>query len=228
MRYLLTQLFYWEGRLDEMRRLVQERWNTSPNQAGDLRSLWQIDSAVVMVDLIQAAVEQAASKAPDDDRVWLARANLALLRGRLSDAARWLDACLKRRLTIPSSGVPGSGGRAPPIRSTRHAARSRTCPPNGFRPPRCLTLRAWFAAREGRADQERIALEQVIDQAPGDTQALERLAVLAARVGAIRSCDRAAPPQGRHRSGQGAVHPLARSPTRRSRSSPSSPVWPRS
>ena len=50
-RYLLTQLFYWEGRLDEMRRLVQERWNTSPNRAGDLRSLWQIDSAVVMVDL---------------------------------------------------------------------------------------------------------------------------------------------------------------------------------
>ena len=80
-RYLLNQLFYWEGRLDEMRRLLQEGWNTSPDQAGDLRDLWLIDSAVVMVDPIRAAVEQAARKAPDDDRVWLARANLALLRG---------------------------------------------------------------------------------------------------------------------------------------------------
>ena len=32
------------------RRLVQDRWNTSPNRAGDLRSLWQIDNAVVKVD----------------------------------------------------------------------------------------------------------------------------------------------------------------------------------
>ena len=100
-RYLMTELFYWEGRLDEMRSLVQQRWNASPNQTGDLRSLWQIDSAVVMVDQIQATVDQAASKAPNDDRVWLARANLALLSGRLPESARWLDACLKLRPDDP-------------------------------------------------------------------------------------------------------------------------------
>ena len=66
---------------------LQERWNSSPNRAGDLRSLWQIDSAVVMVDRFDQSVEQAARKAPDDDRVWLARANLALLRGRFPTRA---------------------------------------------------------------------------------------------------------------------------------------------
>ncbi len=94
-RYLLNQLFYWEGRLDEMRRLVQERWSSSPNHVGELRSLWQMDSAVVQIDLIGAEVERAAQKAPEDDRVWLARANLAMLRGRFPEAARWLDACLQ-------------------------------------------------------------------------------------------------------------------------------------
>ncbi len=56
-------------------------------------------------------------------------------------------------------------------------------PAEGFSRIEVLSLRAWFAAREGRADRERIALEELIDQAPGDTQALERLAVLAGESG---------------------------------------------
>ena len=40
---------------------------------------------------------QAASLAPDDDRVWLGRANLAIRTGAYDEAKRWLDACLKRR-----------------------------------------------------------------------------------------------------------------------------------
>ncbi len=182
-RYLLAQLFYWEGRLDEMRWLVQERWSTTPNRAGDLRSLWQIDSAVVMVDLVQDAVEQAARKAPDDDRVWLARANLALLRGRFSDAGRWLDACLKRRPEDPA--VWRARLRWARAADSIDAARDTLShlPAEGFSPAEVLALRAWFAAHEGRADQERIALEQAIDHSPGDTRALERLAVLAGESG---------------------------------------------
>ena len=57
-RYLLNQLYYWEGRLDEMHRLVHERWSSSPNRVGELRSLWQMDSAVVKIDLIGAEVER--------------------------------------------------------------------------------------------------------------------------------------------------------------------------
>lgn len=178
LRYLLTRLLYWEGRLDEMRRLVQERWNTSPNQAGDLRSLWQIDNAVVKVDLIEIDVEKAGRKAPDDDRVWLARANLALLRGQFADAARWLDACLNRR---PDDPVVWRArlrwARATDSPDEAHRAMAHL-PAERFTHAEMLALRAWLAAREGRGAQELAALEQLIDHAPGDTGALERLAVL--------------------------------------------------
>jgi enediyne biosynthesis protein E4 len=182
-RYLLNQLFYWEGRFDEMRRLVQERWSSSPNHVGELRSLWQMDSAVVRIDFIEAAVEQAARKAPDDDRVWLARANIAVLRGRYSEAAQWLDACLKRRPDDPvvwRARLRWARAADSLVEARRAVAH---LPAERFSRSELLALRAWFSAREGRADQERIALEQLIDHTPADTQALERLAVLTAELG---------------------------------------------
>ena len=100
-RVLLTELLYLEGRSDEMRRLIQEGWNASPNRAGDLRKLWQMGSSVAMVDQIRGPSSRRPTRRPDDDRVWLAHANLAVLRGRLSDAAQWLDACVKRRPDDP-------------------------------------------------------------------------------------------------------------------------------
>ncbi len=183
LRSLSTQLFYWEGRLDEIRRLRQEAWNTSSDQAGDLRSLWLIDSSVLMMDQVRATVEQAARKAPDDDRVWLARANLALLSGQFPEAARWLDSCRNRR---PEDPVVWRAWlrwarAADSIEEARRALAH--LPAERFSLAEMLALRAWFANREGHADQERTALEQLIDHAPGDTQALERLAVLAAESG---------------------------------------------
>jgi enediyne biosynthesis protein E4 len=178
-RYSLNELFYWEGRLDEMRRILQEGWSTSSDRAGNLRDLWLIDSAVVMADRIQAAVEQASRKAPADDRVWLARANIDLLSGRFLGAARSLDACLKRR---PEDPVVWRARlqwacAVDSVDEARHTLAH--LPAECFSRTDLLALRAWFAAREGRADRERTALEQVIDHRPGDTQALERLAVLA-------------------------------------------------
>ena len=112
-----------------------------------------------------------------------------MLRGRFSDAAPWLDACLKRR---PDDPVVWRA-RLRWARAADSLVEARRAlvhlPAERFSPTELLTLRAWFAAREGRTDRERIALEQVIDQAPGDTQALERLAVLA---GESRQSDRAA------------------------------------
>ena len=177
-RYLLNQLLYWEGRFDEMRRRLQDGWSTSPDKAGDLRDLWLIDSAVVMVDPIRAAVEDAARKAPDDDRVWLAHANLALLSGQPDQAHRWLDDCLGRRPDDPVvwRTAPLGARRRFPRRGPPALAH---LPADRFTRNEALTLGAWFAARERRDDRERTALEQLIEQVPGDTQALERLAVLA-------------------------------------------------
>jgi hypothetical protein len=65
VRYTLSRLFYWEGRLDEMSQLLQRGWNSSLDQPGDLRDLWMIDGAVMMNDRVRSAAAQAAHKAPD-------------------------------------------------------------------------------------------------------------------------------------------------------------------
>ena len=183
IRYLLSQLFYWEGRLDEMRRLLQEGWDTSPDRAGDLYDLWRIDGAVMLVDRVRTVVEQAAGKAPDDDRVWLARANLALLSGRAPEAAEWLGACLKRR---PDDPVVWRAW----LRWAREADRADEArralahlPADRFSLTEILALRVWFAARAGDSDAERTALEQLVVQVPGDTRAVERLTALALKAG---------------------------------------------
>jgi len=183
LRQLLTEIYYWEGRLDEMRRLVQQGWNASNNRAGDLRELWQIDSAVVMVDQIGDLVEAAARKAPEDDRVWLARANLAVLRGQLPEAARWLHACLKRRPDDPVvwRALLRWARAADSIDEARRAVAH--LPAERFKPAELPSLRAWFAAREGRTDEERTALEEAVKLVPADTAALERLAVIATESG---------------------------------------------
>ena len=182
-RYALNELLYWEGRHDEMRRLLEDGWNASADKAGDLQDLWLIDSAVVMIDPIRAAVERAAARAPNDDRVWLARANIALLAGRLPEAKRWLDDCWKRR---PDDPVVWRA-RLRWARSDESIDEARRAlahlPADRFTAAGVLEIRAWFAAQEGRIDEERHALEQLIALRPGDTQALDRLATLAARSG---------------------------------------------
>jgi hypothetical protein len=50
-----------------MRRILQESWGGSADRAGDLHDLWRIDHAALTFEPIQAAVEEAGRKAPDDD-----------------------------------------------------------------------------------------------------------------------------------------------------------------
>jgi YD repeat-containing protein len=189
IRYALTQLLYWQGRLEEMRRLLQDRWDRSPDRAGDLYDLWLIDHAALTLEQVRASVDQAARRAPDDDRVWLARAHVALQAGRFADAAHWLDDCLRRRPDDPA--VWRARLRLAQATDRVDAARAALShlPAEGFSLTDVLALRAWFAARGGDAQAERIALEEWIERVPGQASALERLAVLAAQAG---QADRAA------------------------------------
>jgi tetratricopeptide (TPR) repeat protein len=183
MRYVFNQLLYWEGRLDEMRRILQEGWNRSPDQRGDLHDLWRIDNAPLAIEKIHSSVETAARRAPQDDRVWLARAHLAMEAGRFSEAARWLGACSERR---PEDPVVWRA-RLRLAQATDRLDDARRClqhlPADRFAETEVLLLRAWFAGREGPLVEERIALEQLIDRVPGHLPALERLAVLAVKSG---------------------------------------------
>ena len=68
--------------------------------------------------------------------------------------------------TTPSSGAPGcSWARAADSLDEARRALAHL-PAERFSQTEALALRAWFAAREGRADQERTALEQLIEQVP--------------------------------------------------------------
>jgi enediyne biosynthesis protein E4 len=189
LRYTFSQLLYWEGRLDEMRRLLQDGWNTSPDRAGDLHDLWRIDNAPLTFEQIQATVEKVAHKAPDDDRIWLVRANLAIQSGQFAEATRWLDACTARR---PDDPVVWHARLRWALAADR-LYEVRRClahlPATDFSLIDVSSIRAWVAAREGDTEAERTALEELIVQVPGHMKALERSAALASKAG---QSDRAA------------------------------------
>ena len=80
------------------------------------------------IDRIQTALDRAIDQAPQDDRVWLGRAYLALRDGRLAEAQSWLDACRRRRPDDPVVWrCPARMGRGRRPRRTRPARRCRTC-----------------------------------------------------------------------------------------------------
>src|SRR5262245_11504941 len=97
----LARLWRYEGRFDEVRRLLRVEWSRAADPVLTLRDLWMIDAEPVPVEMVRGVLDQAASLAPDDDRVWLGRANLATWSGRLDEADRWLVACLDRRPRDP-------------------------------------------------------------------------------------------------------------------------------
>ena len=67
--------------------------------------------------------------APDDDRVWLALADLATRSGRFEEAGDLLTRCERARPDdIRRCGGPGSNGRRPPTGLTNSCARQATCP----------------------------------------------------------------------------------------------------
>src|SRR5262249_34984173 len=83
-----------EGRQDDVRRVLRASWCRAPDPVGVLKELFLLDNSPIPAE----ALDLALSKADDqDDRVWLGRANLALLAGRHAEATEWLDRCLRSR-----------------------------------------------------------------------------------------------------------------------------------
>ena len=105
LRMILIPLFIQEGRVDDAERLIESRWQSleahgegDVDQAINLARLhmelrWNVPPA----DALREYLDRAGRLAPDDDRIWLGRTNLALRTGAYDDAQRWIDACLQRR-----------------------------------------------------------------------------------------------------------------------------------
>ncbi len=193
LRQFLAPLYWNQGRTEEAQRLVEASWE-SLNRAGRGGSAQAIEIELVRlhitlsvgiptVEAVRDYLEHAARLAPDDDRVWLGKANLAIRQGAYDEAARWLDACLKRRL----EDVPVWRARLDWALATDRVAGVQEAlehlPVAEATPAQVHRLAAWLAARRGDASAERQALERLLAADPGDVAALDRLAGLAVRDG---------------------------------------------
>jgi enediyne biosynthesis protein E4 len=176
----LSRLYRFEGRQDDIRRVLRASWCRSPDPVGVLKELFLLDHSPIPAEALELALEKADGR---DDRVWLGRANLALLAGDFDAAAAWLGRCLERRpddpvvwrarldLAVTTNDTEGFW------KAVDHV------PADRFDAVDIRRLRAWLAARLGEPELERREWTALIADAPGDTQALERLAVLAYRTG---------------------------------------------
>jgi tetratricopeptide (TPR) repeat protein len=186
----LVQLAKIEGRFDEVRKLVRWSWDRYPDRVGVLRELAQVESLnPFSVAKTREALERASRSAPDDDRVWLGCANLATRTGRFDEAAGWLRRCEARR---PDDPAVWRGWLDLALASQDASAALRALrrfPDDCFEPAEVLSLRAWFASREGDRERERRALADLVALEPSNLRALERLAEL--ELGAGRERDAA-------------------------------------
>jgi thioredoxin-like negative regulator of GroEL len=183
-REALVALLKIEGRFAEMRTVIEEGWDTYPDRFGLLRQLANLDSInPAPIEKIWPALEKAAANSPDDDRIWLGRANLAIRTGEFAKARRWLDDCLRQR----PHDAPVWKGRLDLALATGDVAGAqdalRHFPPDGLPTEQICTVRAWFAAQAGDQERERQALENLLQHAPGKVRAVERLAELELLVG---------------------------------------------
>jgi tetratricopeptide (TPR) repeat protein len=177
---MLLQLYLFTIRYDEIGRRKVQEWSRS-HRPEALRVHWLIDETKSFpITATSDRLEQAGAEDPDDDRVWLGKANLATRLGCKDEAAAWLDRCRARRPDDPAVRLATldwavAFDQVPPALE----AASRL-DPSLLAPARVLALRAWLAAHRGRTDAERQALEQLLALEPGNTRALVRLSDLAA------------------------------------------------
>ena len=191
LRRFLAPLCRSEGRIEDALRLLEANWGML-NRAGRGGSRQAIELLGLHIaqsmeapptESIHAFLERVGGQVSDDDRIWLGKANLAIRQGFFVEAARWLDACLRRH----PEDVPVWRARLEWAMATGRTAEAREAiehlPADETTSAQVQRLAAWFAARRGDAESERQALDRLIAADPGDSAALDRLAELALRDG---------------------------------------------
>ncbi len=172
------------GRRDEVRGMLQADVEGMRDPSEPLRMLWNLDHDPYPVSRISQLLEKAKRTAPDDDRVWLALADLATHVGHFEEADGWLTRCERARpddTAVWQARLRWSRAAGRPDEVVR--APRDTLPRSSWTQAGLLELRAWMAAQRGDRRAERAALESFIALEPGDAAAIERLADLAALAG---------------------------------------------
>jgi enediyne biosynthesis protein E4 len=186
LRAMLVPLYSQLGRIDEAERLVESRWdqlNAAGKAALEL-AVFNLRLHIVLTlkpnsaENIRTYLDHAARLAPEDDRVWLGRANLAIRSGDRDEAKRWLDACLERRPDdVPVWRARLSWGMAANRIDVVRQAMTRLQAAEST-PAQLLRLSAWLSSQEGSIESERRVLQRLVAIDPGDLTALLRLARL--------------------------------------------------
>jgi tetratricopeptide (TPR) repeat protein len=185
----LEPLYCAQGRLEEILRLIEARWDAL-DRAGEgasesavnlVRMYIELRRRPVPVEVIRSDLDPAARLNPQDDQIWLGRANLAIRVGDYDEAARWLEACLRRR----PEDVPVWRARLDWAVATHRIAEAHEAmkhlPVRELPAAQVPRLAAWLAVRRGNRAAERRALERLIAVDPTDSAAYDRLAELAAQ-----------------------------------------------
>jgi enediyne biosynthesis protein E4 len=191
VRALLVPMYRELGLIDEAERLIEERWeHLNALDQGALEPainlvLEHVDLTlkVLPLDTTRGFLDRVAKLAPDDDRIWLGRANLAIRTGDENGAKAWLDACQSRRPDdIAVWRARLDWGMATEQVDVVERTVSRL-PDQQLKPARDHQVRAWLAGRRGDAGTERAQLELLVDVEPANSAALRRLAELAKKEG---------------------------------------------
>jgi enediyne biosynthesis protein E4 len=183
LRMALIPLFVKEGRAEEAERLIESRWASLNlegaevvEQAVNLARLHlELRGNVPPAEPIREYLDRLGQLAPDDDRVWLGKANLAIRTGSYAEANRWLDDCLRRR---PDDWAVWRARLEWSMRTDRLAeaqAALKHLPAERATAAEVHRLSAWMAARCDHIERERHELAALVAEAPENFEALERL-----------------------------------------------------
>jgi tetratricopeptide (TPR) repeat protein len=182
IRDLLSHIKQIEVRFDDIKPLLRASLAAADDPMRDLRELSNFDLERLPYDGLRATLEKAGQLAPEDDRVWLGKARLALEDGRWDEAEQWLLRCRGAGAdpTVWSTWLDWARGAGRPdevLTAVRHLGAEQ------LDPGESQALRAWLGRWRGDTAAEVKALEEWLRLEPAATPALERLAELAHRAG---------------------------------------------
>jgi thioredoxin-like negative regulator of GroEL len=186
LRMLMIPTLIQEGRQGEAERLIESRWRSleargegATEQAVNMARLhMELRWNPPPVDVVRAFLDQVGGKAPDDNRSWLGRANLAIRTGSYDEALRWIDACLRRRPEDPPTWRSRLEWALRTGRLDDARAALKHLPADSATSAEVHRLSARLATLCGDVDRERRELAALVAEAPEDFEAMERLAKL--------------------------------------------------
>ena len=100
-RWGLVLLLRLEGRFQEARQWLEDGFDEMTSPVETLRRLYKLDVDPFPIEGVRTALDRASKQSPEDDRVWLASAHLAIRLGEYAEAETWLKRCLDRRPDDP-------------------------------------------------------------------------------------------------------------------------------